>query len=303
MKKGFALALTLWIVAMMSLASVMYLSYGKRTVDKIKKLEQKLQAIFESESTLEIIKFYGMTGEFSSNKINNALLSKIFPAFPKEIFIDNRKVVWGKQTILLQDTAGLIGSSDVEALSNYLIFNEKVSKDKKVIIRDSIKDWLDEDNRVSLNGAERLFYQSRGYNYSPRNQTYLASIDEFFLLRGFFDSNINKSRFKSKLVKSNYVFRNVLTMDLIVLSQVYELSKIETEQLKKAKQESIDIFFKLFYKFKPEVFNRDGTGATPSRIVKVTIIFNDKDIREKLSLLISFRLGSSTASEVLEYNN
>ena len=303
MKKGFALTLTLWIVAMMSLASALYLSYGKRTVQKTKKLEKKLEAILKTESTIELLRFYGATGSIQGNKIVNHNLVKIFPSLPKEIFIDGRELVWGKEHIVLEDTAGLIGSGDIDALSSYLVSTQNTLKDKKVIIENSIKDWIDDNGFTLLNGAETSYYQHQGYSYTPRNQNYLSSLDELFLIRGLTGMDINRSSIKSNIVLSDYVSRNVLTMDLALLAKVYKLSKIEVAQLREAKKESSDRFFKLFYKFRAEVFNSDGTGITPSRIVKLRISYVNKEIHESVSLLISFRLSKLASHEILEYNN
>lgn len=303
MKKGFALALTLWIVAIMSLVTALYLSYGKDVVQKSALLNKKLKAIFEVESTIELLKFYGMTGEPSQNSIKNNKLKELFPNFPTQIFIDGRVIKWGKLTITLQDTAGLIGTNDIKGIANYLIANKKISKDKEAIIKDSINDWLDNNSFQLLNGAENPFYRNHGYAYLPRNENYFSSVDELFLVRGLVGSNLNKKLLKSKLIISNYASRNIMTMDIELLGIVYNLSKIEIEQLKKAKKESDDTFFKLFYQQNQEEFQSERTGTSPSRVVKTTVMYDTKKIHEEVSLIISFRLGSSGASEVLEYNN
>ena len=303
MKKGFALALTLWIVAIMSLVTALYLSYGKETVQKTTLLNKKLKAIFEVESTIELLKFYGMTGELSQNSINNNGLKRFFPKFPTKIFIDGRIIKWGKLTITLQDTAGLIGANDIEGVTNYLIANKKISKDKKAIIKDSINDWLDNNSFKLLNGAENSFYRNKGYKYLPRNENYFSSVDELFLVRGLVDSNLDRKFLKSKLVISTYASRNIMTMDIELLGAIYDLSKIDIEQLKKAKKESNDTFLKLFYRQNQEAFQSEKTGTSPSRIVKATVMYDTKKIHEQVSLIISFRLGRLGASEVLEYNN
>ena len=61
-KKGFSLALTLWIVAILSLLSAYYLNYGKKVVEKSGELQIKLNLVLEAESMVEVIKFYGENG-------------------------------------------------------------------------------------------------------------------------------------------------------------------------------------------------------------------------------------------------
>jgi len=155
-KKGFSLALTLWIVAMMSLVSALYLGHSKKVVQKTIQLNQKLQLIFDSESTIELLKFYISTGYMSGDKIINNEFKNVFPSFPSSLSIDGTKEVFDNRTIILQDTAGLININDKEALSNYLCLENSTIEDKS-IIKDSITDWLDEDSFMSLNGAEKLF--------------------------------------------------------------------------------------------------------------------------------------------------
>ncbi|CAA6819834.1 MAG: Unknown protein [uncultured Sulfurovum sp.] len=302
MKKGFALALTLWIVAIMSLVTALYLSYGKKTVHKTIALEKKLQAILEVESTVELVKFYGMTGKIESTNISNNNLKKVRASFPTRLSTDGREIRWGNQTITIQDVAGLIGTGDTVAVSNYLVADENTSKDKKVIITKSMNDWLDSNGIKSFNGAEEEFYANSNLGYSPRNENYFSSIDELFLLRGVVDSNVDKKKLKSKLVLSSYPLRNILIMDLDTLGQIYLFSKIELAQLKKAKQESFDLFVKLFYQFRPEELSNESTGVNTSRIMKITIVYGDGDIRERVSFLISFRFNEFFVSEVLEYN-
>lgn len=49
---------------------------------------------------------------------------------------------------------------------------------------DSLFDWLDSDNQMRTNGAENIYYLSQHNPYLPAN-TWLASIDELSLIRGF----------------------------------------------------------------------------------------------------------------------
>jgi len=303
MRKAFALALTLWIVAIMSLVTALYLNYGKITVQKTKLLNKKLDAIFKVESTVELLKFYGVTGEFLSNTIKNKILQRNFPSFPNQIFTDGRETKWNKQIIKIQDISGLIGTADMDALVNYIISNVNISKDKSVIIKESMLDWLDSNEITNLNGAEAPFYSHKGLGYTPRNENYIASLDEIFLLKGLVGVKINRKKLKSKLILSSFVLRNILTMDINVLSALYHFSKIEQEQLIKAKKESNKTFVRLFYELRPKELNSELTGLSSSRIMKVLVSFKDKEIYEEVSFIISFRQNEFTISEIIEYNN
>lgn len=303
MKKAFALVLTLWIVAIMSLVSALYLSYAKSTVQKTKILDRKLKAALKIESTVELLKFYGMTGELLSNKIKNKTLEELFPFLPHQIFTDGRETQWGDERLKVQDIAGLIGSSDKEALASYFMNDENASKDKRVIIKKSLLDWLDTNGITNLNGAEEPFYRQQGYAYRARNENYIASLDEIFLLRGIVDKNLDKQKIKSKLILSPYVLRNLLTMDSQVLMNIYSFSKSELEQLMRARDKDNKTFLRIFYQLRPLELNNELTGVSSSRIMKVVLQLKDKEIFEKISFIISFRHSEFSVGRIIEYNN
>jgi len=301
-RKGFSLALTLWIVAIISLVSALYLEYGKKVVQKTVQLDKKLKVILEAESTIELIKFYTMTGAITLNRVQNGLLKKEFPSLPSTLFIDGRETVWKRSIIKLQDTGGMVGINDIETIANILDSDENSSKDKKDIIQDSMEDWLDQNRQTLLNGAESIFYRENGFE--PRDENYFSAIEELFLVRELDNlSLIQKNKLKSTLVVSNYVTHNIYTMDLNLLGKVYNLSKVEIEQLDKAKKEGKELLLNLFYEFRPEAFNREGTGVTPTRVIQLVVTTSNKGAREQIKLLISFRANSLNAFEVLEYNN
>jgi len=300
-KKGFALALTLWIVAMMSLASVLFLSYGKKIVEKSRSLETKLEVTIEAESFLEFLKFYGVTGEIVDNRIVNKNLKELFPSFPISLPIDSRKITWKNKIFYLQDTAGLINITDIEAISNFVNYENRL-KDKKAIIQDSIEDWLDKDNISHLNGAEDSFYQA--YKYGSRDSRYFAHIEELSLLRGMID--LNKIQI-DKLFSKMYIFerssRNILTMDMEVLGHIYNFTKSQLVQLKKARNENINRFEQLFYYFIAERFNIEMDSFMPSGAIIMTVSVTNKNIKKEVTTLIDFMSTKRKAWEVWNYQN
>ncbi|NOZ91562.1 MAG: hypothetical protein GXO60_09790, partial [Epsilonproteobacteria bacterium] len=223
-RNAFSLALTLWIVAIMSLASVFYLSYAKKIVMKTKELNLKLKLIFQAESIVELIKFYGATGNIEGDRIVNTLLSQSIKDFPKQLFIDSRKNSYQNTIIILQDSAGLINIGDTDALVNYISNQSEELKDKKDIIRNSIIDWLDINNFSMINGAEDSFYKR--YSYKARSYGYFSNVGELFLLRGLIDLNITtKDKILNSLVKSPTNIRNILSMRFDLLHSIYNISQ------------------------------------------------------------------------------
>ena len=300
-KKGFSLVFTLWIVAMMSLITVLFLSYGKKIVKNSRDLETKLEVTIASESFLEFLKFYGATAEIRDNKMINFNLKKIFPSFPTTLFIDSRKNSWKNKIFYLQDTAGLINVTDSEAISNF-VEHENNIKDKTVIIRDSIEDWLDKDNVAYLNGAEDDFY--RNYKYNTRDKNYFAHYQELSLVRGIMDSNQSSIK---KLLSKIYSFkrssRNLLTMDIDLLVYIYNFSHSNSIQLKKARAESIEAFERLFFYFSDRKFNFEKDSFLPSGAVFINIIVTDRNITKESHAMIDFMATKKRAWQVWNYQD
>ncbi len=300
-KKGFALALTLWIVAMMSLVSVLFLSYGKKVVQNSRNLETKLEVTLEAESFLEFLKFYGATAEIVKNRIVNKNLKELFPSFPISLPIDSTKITWKDKTFYLQDTSGLINIIDTESITNFVSY-ENILKDKKVIIQDSIEDWLDKDSVSHLNGAEDDFYQA--YKYNSRDSNYFAHIKELSLLRGMVDLNQSKlDRLFSKIYIFKRSSRNILTMDIDLLGHIYNFSQNELVQLKKARIKDIDTFERLFYYFMDNKFNYERDSFMPSGAIVITISVSDKNITKDLTTLVDFMSTKRKAWEVWNYQD
>jgi type II secretory pathway component PulK len=300
---GFSLALTLWIVAIMSLASALYLSYAKAIVTKSQQLNTKLQLTFEAESVIELIKFYGATGEFRRRAIFNSNLSRFVPNFPKKLYLDSHKMVWRSTQIILQDSAGLLNVEDIDAIVNYLIHQSDKLKDKKDIIRDSIRDWLDRDNFSRLNGAEDEFYKK--YSYRARSQGYFASTDEFFLIRGVEELNKTvKRRLSTLLVQSHAMKRNVATMNSEMLQSIYNISKINATLLERVK--GADDFVKLltlFHSIYKENYDLERDGFAPSKVVKVEVVSSKNGISKRVEFLIDFSIYNQRAFAILNYKD
>jgi hypothetical protein len=299
MKKGFALALTLWIVAMLSLVSVLYLSYGKKVVQKSIQLNKKLQLTLEAESTIELLKFYIATGNINKDKVINKNFKNLFPSFPNFLNIDGRIEVVDNRSISIQDTAGLINIHDHEAFSNYL--SKNLTIEDRSIIKDSIQDWLDLDSFSSLNGAESSFYKSKKYLYGTRNESFFSSIEEIFLLRGIskYKTTINRDN----LILSNALVRNILTMNPKLLGKIYNFTKNEIEQLIEAKKEGEMFFSNLFYQLNTQNQTPEIDGFTASNIFNIDVLIQKDNIYKRIKLLVTFKSNNRRAFEVLEYSD
>jgi len=302
-KKGFSLALTLWIVAILSLLSAYYLNYGKKVVKKSRELQTKLHLVLEAESMVELIKFYGSTGVLVENRIENRLLGEKIKSFPDKLFIDSRKMVWDNSTIILQDAAGLIDINDKEVIAEYVAEN----KEKKAIIKDSMSDWYDYDDFSSLNGAEKGYYTGNHYSLPVRNEHYFSAAEELFLIRGL----DHLSKLQQKKLRSNLILSdgggtyNFFTLKDDILKSRYALTSNDMEQLKKAKAKGLEVFKNTFYTLnKRHSMSFEEDGMYPSSILRGHIITSFKNIREKIEFVIDFNVKSEEKIfEVLYYKN
>jgi len=300
-KKGFSLALTLWIVAILSLLSVYYLSYGKKVVQKSEELQIKLKLVLEAESMMELIKFYGATGNIIENRIENKLVKEKIKNFPNKLFIDSRKMVWDNSTIVLQDAAGLMDISDKTVIADYVAKD----KQKKVIIEESMSDWYDYDDFSRLNGAEKSYYS--GYRANVRNEGYFAAAEELFLIRGL----DHLSKLQRKNILSNLILSdgggtyNLFTLKDEILKSRYALTSNDMEQLKKAKENGLEAFKNTFYTLnKRPSINFEEDVMYPSNILRGEVVSSFQNIREKIEFVIDFNVKSKEKTfEVLYYKN
>lgn len=287
---------------MISLVSVLFLSYGKKIVQNSRSLEKKLELTIETESFLEFLKFYGATAKIVDNRMVNSNLKKLFPSFPTALSIDFQKIRWKGKVFYLQDSAGLINITDIEAISNFINY-ENGLKDKKVIIHDSMEDWLDRDSFSYLNGAEDSFYQP--YGYGSRDSRYFAHKRELSLLRGIMDLNrTSVDRLISKIYLFKRSSRNILTMNLDTLGHIYNLNGTQISQLKKAKKENnIDSFERLFGYFSEDKFDFERDTFMPSGAVVISVSTDDTNITKNITTMVDFMATKRGAFEVWSYQD
>lgn len=86
--------------------------------------------------------------------------------------------------VTLQDQSGLIPFFVGKGYIRNLVDYYSTDSYKSNIVKDSLTDWYDKDNFVSLNGAESYYYRSSNKKYIPRN-SYLQLKEELLLIRGF----------------------------------------------------------------------------------------------------------------------
>ncbi len=94
--------------------------------------------------------------------------------------------------VRVEDETGKVPLSQIdEEFAEYLIQVLKLDDQRGRIVRDSLLDWIDDDDVARPDGAESSYYQRQGY--SPRNGAFF-SIDELLLIRGFDSALVDRMR-------------------------------------------------------------------------------------------------------------
>jgi len=95
-------------------------------------------------------------------------------------------------TIRVTDERGKIPINHIEDdTATQMLEQAGLSGDELAIARDSLLDWIDDDDLPRANGAEAAWYAPQGI--APRNGA-LASIDELARIRGFTPGLVNRLR-------------------------------------------------------------------------------------------------------------
>lgn len=177
--KGAALILVLMIVSLMSIVTVItvhnnrlllkeaqLLKLSDESFEKVKNTSVKLMDVLLTTP----VWLLGVTEE-SVGKYN----------LVNEFNLYGHSFQFNGMEVTVQDESGLVSlyPFDDETLKSLIVHKGYDAAVAEVVV-DSIADWIDPDDFVRLNGAEKLFYQGSS---NPRNGP-IQSIDELLLVRG-----------------------------------------------------------------------------------------------------------------------
>lgn len=144
----------------------------------------KAEAILKARSAYDTIVFLMLNGQFTAKEI-------LFPQIEglpeiKNIPLNGSEVTLVDDiSIKVQDSNGLISlvSINTVVLSRLLKYFG-IDQDRINVAIDSLLDWIDQDDLKRLNGAEKEYYSSEGYDYEPRNYP-IQFKEELKMIRGF----------------------------------------------------------------------------------------------------------------------
>jgi len=279
-REAFSLSITLWISAALMAGSLYFIKTNKENLKVAIKLQDKLTAKVELESTVEILKYYILLGKLEKNKIINKNQTILPPKLP----IDATPFKYKNSTIKIQDTAGLLNTMYIQGYIKRMFSALNVTQ--SAIAIDSLDDWLDKDDFKRLNGAERFYYQEQHKHYSARNQPYLYAMDEINDIRGFENIQLEKSNF----VHALEVGYNYYTMKPFVLAVLYGIDLKSAKLLVKQRNKNITAFESSFAKIEKDYIDElVGSTLVYSTVLKVTISTTINQAKTSKSFLIDMQ--------------
>lgn len=301
-KNAFALSIVLWIVAALLFATAMLSILAKDTQSLTQGIDNKLKANLIAEDVLEILKFHVLTSDFDSSSFKIQSINNTNYIFPSQLILDNR---WYEITehiqIRVQDTSNMINVMKTKPESIAFLVTKDSQRQLRYIIQDSINDWRDKDNIVSLNGAEASRYELKKHvKYPIRNSQAIQSVDELRLINGLDTlSTDNWNIFKEKLYYGNGVVTNLTIADARYLAFLLNINDSQATSLIKIRNTDMQRFIDLTYK--SDNFSDDYMGFSLSKQLSIEIKVTLDNAVSILKTLIDFRLKKDHIYTTIKY--
>ena len=301
-KNAFALSIVLWIVAALLFATAMLSILAKDTQSLTKGIDNKLKATLLAEDVLETFKFHVLTSDFdtSSFKIRNINGTKY--SFPSRLMVDNRWYKMGKNIrIRVQDTSNMLNVMKTRAKSIAYIVTDDTQRQLRYIIQDSITDWRDKDNIVSLNGAETSRYElKKQVHYPVRNSPAIQSVDELRLINGLDTLPQDKwNKLQERLYYGNGDVTNLTLVDEKILAYLLNINESQALSLIRTRSKDMQKFIDLTYN--TEDFNDAYMGFSLSKQLSIEIEVTLKNAVSRIKTLIDFRLKVGHVYTTIKY--
>ncbi|OQW91202.1 MAG: hypothetical protein BWK79_17515 [Beggiatoa sp. IS2] len=257
-QRGFVLALTLWMLAILTIAAGFFSLWTQRAVTAAQTLQMDLQGEIDMQATQANLIYLMATQRFNigglttpdkkseeDSKSKTKILStpndfgeaSILPE-GGEIFLDDRPYFGsGKAYFALQDESGLVNINleSMEAMSRLLNLLG-IKKDLCPALVAKLRDYTDEDDLHLLNGAEKYEYNLLGLS-PPSNRLLIVPWEARRILdwdkQPALWENDTLPQLTQALVAAH---PNINTAPAIILQAVYNLTDEATERVIKARE-------------------------------------------------------------------
>lgn len=161
-QRGYVLAATLWMLALVAVAATYFAERVARSVELARQSREMTEALGELEAGRAEILFRLATESFSEAGLGTGNAA---------IVLDNRPYRFGRSSLLrFQDERGLLNVNFVEpALVMNLLGQIGVPSNRWQALLDSLADYTDTDSLRRLNGAEAPEYAAAGLPPPPND--------------------------------------------------------------------------------------------------------------------------------------
>jgi len=145
--------------------------------------QQKTEAMLKARSVYDTLIYFMLNGNFTAKEIILPQIERL-PEI-KSIPLDGGEVSFLEDlAVKAQDANGMLSVTTIKTLPlKRLLTYFGVDSQNADIFIDSILDWIDQDDLTRINGAEKQWYSSQGFNYEPRNYQ-IQNKEELKLIRG-----------------------------------------------------------------------------------------------------------------------
>jgi len=295
-KKAFAFSFSMWIIASLLFATVIILRFAKEEVKLSTALKDKTESNLIASNILEFLKFYVPTANSEYITLENSLLEGKTPyKFPSQLRVDGREYNLSKSISLsVKDTSGL----ENVMYSSASLISKLLSSDRttQAILKDSLKDWRDEDNIARVNGAEQNSYEK----VVVRDNGAIQDVDELQTINGF--NQLPLDRIKEYLYYGRGSGLNMLLIEnKSYLALLLNISEEEAQNLLEIKKESIKRFRKALEQI--EGYNDEYMGFYMSKQFLVNIVAVKGEAMSSISTIISFKQLSNRPYMTIEYRS
>jgi general secretion pathway protein K len=181
--KGSATFLMVLLVMVILTVSIGFNWLVREYIKSAQAFQQKTEAMLKARSVYDTLIYFMLNGNFTAKEI---ILPQIegLPEI-KSIPLDGSEVSFLEDlAVKVQDSNGMLSVTSINTLPlKRLLTYFGVDPQNADIFIDSLLDWIDQDDFTRINGAEKQWYSSQGFNYEPRNYQ-IQYKEELKLIRG-----------------------------------------------------------------------------------------------------------------------
>ncbi len=302
-KRGFALALVLWISAALMAVALYSIVSTKESVDNAKKLLAKLQSRLDAESAFEKSIFYLSSGKYWEDSVKNEV-----KGMPKKIVLVNKEVFFkeGESNITLR-------VQDIGGVENITIMARKLPVIRRLIknvtgksspfAADSYLDWLDTDEEAHLNGAESFYYKSIvSRKYGSSNRRYIQHPDELRLIRGFdILSDSEWREIKKYLAYSYSGGKNILAFPKKMIESYIKVTPSQWKELMSLKRKSLEKYRDKFFDYIINEEEKERLNFHPTRSFVISLEAKRGEALSKIWAMVDVKPKVSEMINIIEY--